>query len=59
MSKGEQLYLAMVIAVFCGWGLWMFYLTLRYDRTRKGPEARLARDEQHAYDALPHGAAAD
>ncbi len=55
MSKGEQLYLAMVIAVFGGWGLWMFYLTWRYDRSRKGPEMLIERDEPQY--GLAHGAA--
>ena len=57
MSKGEQLYLALVIAVFGGWGLWMFYLTWRYDSSRKGPEAIRAHDEPHHHQSLAHGAA--
>jgi hypothetical protein len=41
MTQGETLYLALVLATFGGFGLWLFYVNMRYDRLRGGkPEAR-------------------
>lgn len=41
MTQGEMLYLALVLATFGGFGLWLFYMNLRYDRLRGGkPEAK-------------------
>ena len=41
MSSGEQLYLLLVLATFGGFGLWVAYNTIRFDRRRAGrPEAR-------------------
>jgi hypothetical protein len=41
MTSGEQLYLLLVIATFGGFGLWLAYNSMRFDRLRAGkPEAR-------------------
>lgn len=41
MTFGEQLYLALAIGSIGGFGLWLFYITSRYDRLRGGkPEAK-------------------
>ena len=41
MTPGELFYLAIVIATFGGFGLWVGYVTWRFDRSRAGrPEAR-------------------
>ena len=49
MTSGEVVYLAIVLATFGGFGLWLAYNTGRYDRRRAGkPEAR-------RYEEAPHG----
>ena len=41
MTSGEQLYLALVLATFGSFGLWLAYNTMRFDRLRAGkPEAK-------------------
>jgi hypothetical protein len=40
MTFGEQLYLALALGTIGGFGLWLFYVTSRFDRHRAGPEAR-------------------
>ena len=41
MTSSEQLFLALDLATIGGFGLWLFYITSRYDRFRAGkPEAR-------------------
>ena len=48
MSTGEQLYLALVVGSIGGWGLWIAYVTARYDRLRGGrPEALRAQSSLH------------
>ena len=40
MSSGELLFLALSIATFGGFGLWLGYVSWRFDRFRAGrPEA--------------------
>ncbi len=55
MTSGEQIYLAIVLGTFGGFGLWLAYNTWRFDRRRAGkPEAR-------RYEPMHHvvGASAD
>jgi hypothetical protein len=41
MTTGEQLFLALSIGAIGGFGLWLFYITSRYDRLRGNtPEAK-------------------
>jgi len=41
MTQGGVFFLALVLAMFGGFGSWLFWLNLRYDRLRGGkPEAR-------------------
>lgn len=41
MTNGEQLFLLLVLATFGGFGLWLGYNSVRFDRFRAGrPEAR-------------------
>ena len=41
MTSSEQLFLALALATIGGFGLWLFYVTSRYDQFRAGkPEAR-------------------
>ena len=55
MTSGEQIYLAIVLATFVGFGLWLAYNTWPYDHSRGGrPEARRF---EGSHDAV--GAAAD
>ena len=41
MTTGEQLFLALAVGSIGGFGLWLFYVTSRFDRLRGGkPEAK-------------------
>jgi hypothetical protein len=41
VTQGEMMYLALVLATFGGFGSWLFWVNLRYDRMRGGrPEAK-------------------
>ena len=47
MTPGEKFYLALVLFSFCGFGLWLFYVTSRYDRSRGGKPEAIRHDPSH------------
>jgi hypothetical protein len=55
MTQGEMLYLALVLATFGGFGLWLFYVNMRYDRLqRREPAAK-----RHEAPEMGHAVAAE
>ena len=56
MTTGELFYLILALATFGGFGLWLAYNSVRFDRSRGGrPEARrLEAQQAQRLEAAPH-----
>ncbi len=55
MSMGGQLYLFVVLATFGGFGFWLAYNSMRFDRAQAGkPVVRYRAEEREAPDSAIH-----